>query len=427
MVEDKGGRREPASDVRWSGDFENKYVKWQAPVLTAKEPGTVQWLRADVGGRTVLLHTTTYVPGNGVVPPPPRDPNAPLEVVILSDQGPAVQFPVGADFNDFRVEARYRDGITRLVTKKAMLTTPEPPASAPVAPSNGHLIGVQPGQTSVAAEFDGVHTKKSLDVTVTKDIGAQEICIVPAPITLLRNETIRLEVIGKKAGRSIGNITGIGNVTWRSEKNDIARVEGHSLTGGKLGQTNIIASLGSMTSRPARVSVVDSIAEPLRTDPRSIQLVVGQGVRVGSELTVTRGEMDVSDMCTVTSQQPGCVRYIPETGTLVGVSPGPAEVAFALGDKVANVAVTVLPPPIGGDRPIEGEVRIEPANTILAPGQGDSVRVFVGLTDRTVAAKLTSSDPKVAMIQGDMVALWRPARRKSPPRSPAAPPPERAW
>ena len=52
---------------------------------------------------------------------------------------------------------------------------------------------------------------------------------------------------------------------------------------------------------------------------------------MGSELTVSRGEMDVSDMCTVTSQQPGCVRYIPEKRTLVGVSPGPAEVAFATG------------------------------------------------------------------------------------------------
>ena len=36
MVE-KDGHQEPATDVRWPGDFENQYVKWQAPVLTAKE------------------------------------------------------------------------------------------------------------------------------------------------------------------------------------------------------------------------------------------------------------------------------------------------------------------------------------------------------------------------------------------------------
>ena len=76
VVVDKDGRQEPASDVRWSGNFENRYVKWQAPVLTAKEAGAVQCLRADVGGRTVLLHTATYVPGTlapATVPtPPPR-------------------------------------------------------------------------------------------------------------------------------------------------------------------------------------------------------------------------------------------------------------------------------------------------------------------------------------------------------------------
>ena len=206
---------------------------------------------------------------------------------------------------------------------------------------------MHPGQTSVAAEFEGVHTKKFLDVTVTEGIDADEICVVPAPIVLLRGETVRLGIVGKKAGKSIGDITGIGNVTWQSDNRQIARVEGHALTGVKPGQANITASLGSMTSRPAKVSVVDSIAEPLHADPRSIRLVVGQGVRVGSDLTVSRGDMDVSDMCTVTSLQPECVRYVPETRTLMGVSPGPAQVALALGDKVARVAVEVLPAAVG--------------------------------------------------------------------------------
>ena len=412
MVEGKDGRQEPATEVRWTGDFENKFVKWQAPVLTAKEAGAVQWLCADVGGRTVLLHTTTYVPvaGKDRPQPPPENPDAPTEVVILSDQGPAVQFPVGADFSDFRVEARYRDGFTRLVTKLAALTTPEPPSSAPLAASNGHLIGVHPGQTSVAAEFEGVYTKKSLEVTVTKGIDADEICVVPAPIVLLRGETVRLGIIGKKLGKSIGDITGIGNVTWQSDNSQTARVEGHALTGVKPGEANITASLGSMTSRPAKVSVVESIAEPLHADPRSIRLVVGQGVRVGSDLTVSRGDMDVSDMCTVTSALPECVRYIPETRTLMGVSPGQSEVAMALGDKVAHVAVEVLPPTVGKPEVVEGDIRIEPANTILAPGQSDAVRVYAGLTDRTGAAKLASSDPKVVMIQGDMVCALAPGK-----------------
>ena len=340
--------------------------------------------------------------------------------MILSDQGPAVQFPVGAEFDDFRVEARYRDGTTRLVTKKAMLITSEPPPSAPLTPCNGRLVGVHPGQTSVAAEFEGVHTKKFLDVTVAEDVDADEICVVPAGIALLRGENVRLGVVGKKAGKSIGDISRIADIALQSDNRQIARVEGRCLTGVTCGDASITASLGSMTSRPAKVSVVDSIADPLRADPSSVCLVVGQGVRVGAEVTVSRGDMDVSDMCTVTSLQPECVRYIPETRTLVGVAPGPAQVAFALGDKHANVAVEVSPPATGGAEVVAGDIRIEPANTTLAPGQADVVRVYAGLSDHTGAATLASSDPKVVMIRGNMVCALRPAMRKSSPRSPAA-------
>ena len=35
--------------------------------------------------------------------------------------------------------------------------------------------------------------------------------------------------------------------------------------------------------------------------------------------------MDVSDMCTVTSLQPGCVRYVPETRSLMAVAPGQSQ------------------------------------------------------------------------------------------------------
>ena len=143
-------------------------MKWQAPVLTAKEAGGVA-MAPRRRGRTHRAAAHHDLRAGQVRGRAGRSiPTPPTEVVILSDQGPAVQFPVGAEFDDFRVEARYRDGYTRLVTKKALLTTPEPPPSAPLTPSNGHLIGVHPGQTSVAAEFEGVHTKKSLDVTVTQ-------------------------------------------------------------------------------------------------------------------------------------------------------------------------------------------------------------------------------------------------------------------
>ena len=159
---EKSGNPEPAADVHWPGAFENDFVRWDPPVLTAKKDGYTVWLRADAGGRAVLFHATTYEP----IGTPPDRGDVPQFVVILSDQGTVVRFPVGAIFGgtpaEFRVQAHYPDGYTRLVTKKATIRTSAKSASeAIVTPSNGRLIGVREGSTEVTAEFDGVHSSRS--------------------------------------------------------------------------------------------------------------------------------------------------------------------------------------------------------------------------------------------------------------------------
>ena len=135
ILVEKDGHSEPATDVHWPADFENDYVKWEAPVLTAKQPGYTQFLRAEVGGRNVLWHTTTYRPGEIAAEEPADKPDL---VKIFGRQGPddvqTVRFPVGATFTNFKVEVHYPDGHTRFVTPKAIMTTPEPTTQAPYSP-----------------------------------------------------------------------------------------------------------------------------------------------------------------------------------------------------------------------------------------------------------------------------------------------------
>ncbi len=262
-------------------------------------------------------------------------------------------------------------------------------------------------------------------MTVTQGLEADEICVVPAPITILRGETVGLGVIGKKMGKSIGNITGISHVTWQSDNPQIARIEGPAVTGVKTGQANLTASVGSMTSRPATVSVVDAISDRLRADPNGLRLIVGQSVRIGSDMAISRGDMDVSDMCDVRSLRPECVRYVPETKSLVGLAPGPGQVDFTLGDKVVRVPVEVLP--AGVVTADDGEVRIEPASTILAPGQAEALRVYVGNVDRTGSAVLASSDAKVVMIQGDLACAVGPGKAEITATFPGSPASGRAY
>ena len=305
-------------------------------------------------------------PEQAAVKSPPSD--APSEVAILSDQGQTVHLPVGGQFGDFRVEARYRDGLTRLVTKKAALRTPEPPQDAPLAASRGKLIGVRPGRTSVTAEFDGVRSKTPLEAVVSAEVNADEIRADPAVVTLLPGETIPIRAIGYKNGKSIGDVSGAGKVVWQSDNERTARVEGEALAALRPGEANVVARFGLLTGRPAKVKVMEAIADPLRTDPKTLRLRVGEEAKVGADVAVLRGDADVSNLCKMTSLRPECVRCLPETRSLVGVSPGVSQVAFALGDNVCNLTVEVAAAAtVAADA--WSDLRIEPKSAAVYPGE----------------------------------------------------------
>jgi len=385
--------------------------------------------RAAAPGEVTI--TASHPAGGGsatvklaVSQPPAED--RPEAVRILTDQDQPVRFPVGAAFDDFHVEAEYADGITRLVTKKATLRTPQEPKEAVVTPSEGRLVGVRPGRTVVTAEFEGVRSEKPLEAEVTATLDVDRISIVPAPLTILRGETVPLDVVGYKDGKSVGLITGLGNLVWSSSDPEIARVEGHSVTGVNLGQGSVTAQLGELLSQPAPLSVVSSSAAgsdakrwSLLPDQQLIRIRVGQAVRIGTDLSISRGDLDVSRQCTVSPALPGVVRYLPQLDSLLGVAPGASAVAFTYGDKLANVMVEVLP----AVPRIDGEVIVEPSRAMLAPGQAVDLRVLVvaamptrlvGMPpeaperiDRTASAALNSSDSKTLMILGSRACALR--------------------
>jgi len=195
----------------------------------------------------------------------------------------------------------------------------------------------------------------------------------------------------------------LGNIAWQSSDPQVARVDGPAVTAMARGEGTVTAKLGPIVSAAAPFSVVDSIADGLVIDPGVLRIRVGQSARIGTDLAVLRGRMDLSSRCDVTPALPGVVQYVRETHSLVGVSPGASAVAFTSGDKLANLMVEVVPS--GG--PIDGEVVVEPSSGNLAPGQALDLRVYVVTADgyridRTNSAVLSSSDPGTVMIQGNL-------------------------
>ena len=415
VLVEKEGHQEPAADVLWPGNFENEYVRWETPVLTAKKEGYTQFLRAEAGGRSVLWHATTYRPGDFVdtEPVPPDEPK-PDWVKIFSQQGPQqvqdVRFPVGATFTDFKVEVHYPDGYTRFVTKKCILRPSEPPATAPLTAEHGKFLGLRPGSTKVTAEFQGMASKDPLNVVVTADVEIDKIAVEPAIVPLRPGETYELKAVGYKDGKSAGDITGLGNLTWKSSKPEVARIAGSSVIASNLGQTEVTVERkgklpspsgggaggeGVLVSQPAIVTVSNTVAGDLRVEPKTIEMVLGESQQLGDAIHAFRGDLDVSQLATATPESAGVVSYDAATRTLHAIGPGTVPLGITMGDKVVRVVVNVRA------AAVQGKLVVEPGSIILAPGQADRLTVNMETADGqkvAVTAGFKVTDTSVASI-----------------------------
>jgi hypothetical protein len=413
VLVEKDGHSEPATEVHWPADFENDYVKWEAPVLTAKREGYTQYLHADVGGRNVLWHTTTYRPGEFVENEVKQKPDW---VKIFSQQGSqqvqSVRFPVGAAFTDFKVEVHYPDGYVRFVTKKALLTTPDSPATAPLTADHGKLTGLRPGKTKISAEFQGVVSKEPLEAEVLADVDIDKIAIEPGAVPLAPGETYDLHAIGYKNGQSVGDITGLGNLTWKSSSPDVARIAGNSVIASNIGETQVTVERKELTSAPAQVIVSKSLADDLRVVPGVIEMPQGSSLQLGSDVQVLRGNLDVSQQANFTPESPGVVSFDPASRTLRATNVGQVTIGVTEGEKLARAVVKVGPPAI-----LAGKLVVEPGSLVLAAGQADRLSVYVETpsgerVDETGVALFKSGDPTIAAVDNGIarVKALKPGR-----------------
>ncbi len=407
ILVDKDGHQEPAADVQWPENFENEYVKWDAPVLTAKQEGYTQFMRAEVARRSVLWHTTTYRPGEFATEPPIKDDHVPPDwVKIFSLQGlqkvQQVRFAVGATFTDFKVEVHYREGYTRFVTKKCILRTPEPPSSAILSRRTWQVCRSASRLDAGQRRVPGLGLQVPLDVVVTPDVEIDKIAVEPGSFTLKPGETYPLKVMGYKDGRSVGYITDLGNLTWKSSKPDVARLAGSSVIASSLGMSEITVERKGLdgkvfTSLPAQLLVSNTIEGDLRVEPKTITMVLGEVQQLGDQIRVLRNGLDVSQQAMAVPESPGVVRFDAATRTLHAENVGEVPLGITMGDKMTRVRVVVTP------GAVTGTVVVEPGSVLLAPGQAQRVSVFIETPDgqkidRTGTAVFKVADPTVAGV-----------------------------
>lgn len=408
ILVDKGGEQQPAVNVEWLPAFENEYVSWAPPVLTARVGGHVQRLSATVDGRKTEFETRII----GATPPPsddvPLTDEKPTRVRITSSAGSAATVPVGAEFTDLMVEAEFQSGTTRDVTRHSQLSVSGTMGDDAVAVSTGRIAGLRVGAAVVQAEFQGVSSVAGLAVEVIEPAGVNSIEIDPVTLQLAVGETARVRAMGFSGEgdtrTSLGDVSNAAGLVWESRAVDIVRVAGSTITALKEGSATVVVKLGTATAA-TEVNVQGSqvdLKDELTLTPESLVLRVGESKSIGAEISLRRGSIDLTYEAGITSSRPDAVRVDPDTGSLVGVSPGTAQVAFTYGGQKAVLPVTVE----AADKPV-GAVRvvIEPSSALLGVGESKSLRVFLvdsvgARSDRTASAIVESSDPAIIAAQG---------------------------
>ncbi len=411
----KGELEEPAPNVRFTPDFENEFLTWEAPTVYATKAGYTHWFQAKVGDRAVRWHVQTvnpFIPGEAA----PLPEGAPSEVRLLSNSGTEVEMAVGSRYVDYRVEAEWPDGTVRFVTNDAVLH-PMDGDKTIVSPQNKQLLGLKPGKVTFIAEYMGVDsTEPKLTITVTPEIEADALKLEPTKdIRMIPGDSVQFNVHGYKAGKSVGLLPIPETTVWKSTNEAVAKPQGSQTLGVSVGSADITAEMLGMATPPAAVQVVATVEERYGPTTNLIPMFVGESKYIGKDFQIIRGNVDYSMQCHVTPLVPGICAYDAARHALVGIAPGATDVTFTTGDKVAKMRVVVG----GVDAQTlaalkEGTVVVEPAVTTISPGQVADLRVYAVSKDgsvrleRTASAIFISSDPSVCEVRGLQICGQKP-------------------
>jgi len=392
----EGPDRRPAEGVTWLPPFENDWVRWDPPTLTALKPGHEQRLEARLGDQTLPFATRTVLP--------PRDPQVNIQQeIVLSPEvlrlGVGETKRLGTD-----VTVRTTGGTD--LSDQLRVARPVP-AIVRSDDRQRSVEGVVPGRDRLI-----LTTRESripLDVIVEAGplrppTGKVE--IEPAGGTLAQGETTDLRVILVVDGTG-QRIDRTGSARIQSDHPEIAAVAGPRLTGVAQGTATITATLPG-AAQPATASFTVTPWQPtgLIVSPDRLQLAVGEegSVRVfGTESGERRDVTNHPDLKWDLGGENQAAVEDRGGGVFRGVSPGNAILNLRLDTlSAAPVPIQVSPQP-----PLTGLV-IEPSEVTIEVGGRTTCLVSGRRGDRTTplsaddGVQLRVTDTSVAAVESDL-------------------------
>jgi trimeric autotransporter adhesin len=301
------------------------------------------------------------------------DNDASDSVVGIGLTPSSITVPIGGT-RSFSVIAAQSDGAITDVTPRTTFVV----ANSMIASvTNGTVIGVKAGMTTVTATFGDFSAQAQ--VTVTDDaVTLTSVAITPATLSLPRGISQQMVATGTFSNGTTSEVTEAAN--WSSSDAAIAGVVttgtgAGNLTGVAVGEAVITATIDGK-SATAQVTVSAATVTSIAVTPDTASIARGVSLPLVATATFSDATtQDVTGQATWTSNNDAVVRIL-EPGLVKGETEGTATISAALSGQTGTSTVTVT-------AAILQSIQVTPSSPSVADGQSQQFTATGLFSDNT--------------------------------------------
>ena len=287
-------------------------------------PGTSQ-ITATLGSVASAGHTLTIIKPVS------------LKSIAVTPSNPSIN---QSQTQQFTATGTYSDGSTKNITTSVSWTSSNT-AVAAIGLNTGLATGITAGTSKISATLGSV-SSASNTITVVKSISLQSIAVTPATPSINQSQTQQFTATGTYSDGSTKNIT--TSVSWTSSNTAVASIGVNTglASGIAAGTSQIVATLGSVTSTARTLTVVKSISlQSIAVTPATPSINQSQTQQFTATGTYSDGSTkNITTSVSWTSSNTAVASIGVNTGLASGIAAGTSQIVATLG-SITSTARTL--------------------------------------------------------------------------------------
>ena len=333
----------------------------------------------------VVVSQFAQAPGSPIILGPAASSSTPagitspavsLNVTSAALQSIAITPPVASvatrGTQQFFAIGTFSDGTTQDITSDVTWASSNA-AVATIGSQTGSALGIGPGTTTITAKLGSI-TSSAATLNGTSAT-LQSIAISPTTASVARNGTLQFFATGTFSDGAQEDVT--SSATWASSNNNVATIGiGSGLARGlTAGSTQIKATLGSVNSPVANLTVTSATLKSIAVTPVNLSIAEGTSIAYTATGTYSDGStQDISASVAWASSKTSVATIGASSGVATGVSPGTTSITATQGGAGSPAAIAV-----GNINSLTDSI----PDLVVASQINNSVTVLIGNGDGT--------------------------------------------